>query len=441
MSKNSSIFNVVILWAQPLNTGDAAILEAEVELLTDAFSDFSRIEYRVHALDAEASLRYYPDFLFTQALFKEPSTIRKSSELLRGAKRRLSRHRLYLARRILFSRLWRLAKWFFIGDEWKAAMEIVNADLVVSTGGTYLVPHYNFEAQLFSYEIAMQAGAPLAFFTQSLGPFAKKDIKQRIFKVFDYSIAILVRDEKSKLHLRELCVSQDKVSVLPDAAFALQDPTLQLTSSQKRLRWLRTASLKLSVSVREWSHFKTRNVDYGLQRYFETVAKLIEKICAEYHATVTFISTCQGRPEYQFDDSIIAERIVEFLPQSLRGQVQIDRHAYNPRELQLRLSQFDFAIATRMHMAILSLNSGVPVLGVAYEFKMAELFHELGCEDFLMDIENVDPESAVEQLKFLLSDLPGCYQRIVREVRRLQLASARSSELIRRAYDKTHGFD
>jgi colanic acid/amylovoran biosynthesis protein len=42
-----------------------------------------------------------------------------------------------------------------------------------------------------------------------------------------------------------------------------------------------------------------------------------------------------------------------------------------------------------MHMAILSLCSGTPVLPIAYEFKTLELFRRLGLGDLVSDIEAV----------------------------------------------------
>ena len=42
---------------------------------------------------------------------------------------------------------------------------------------------------------------------------------------------------------------------------------------------------------------------------------------------------------------------------------------------------FDFVVATRMHMMILSLCVGTPVLPIAYEFKTKELAARLGIAD------------------------------------------------------------
>jgi colanic acid/amylovoran biosynthesis protein len=59
---------------------------------------------------------------------------------------------------------------------------------------------------------------------------------------------------------------------------------------------------------------------------------------------------------------------------------------------------FDFVVATRMHMMIMSLCVGTPVLPIAYEFKTKEVAKRIGVDDVLLDIDTVTPAEAREKL-------------------------------------------
>ena len=55
-----------------------------------------------------------------------------------------------------------------------------------------------------------------------------------------------------------------------------------------------------------------------------------------------------------------------------------------------------------MHFAILALVSGVPVIPIAYEFKMRELFDGLGQPDLVHDIESVTSSTLLVSIDSLL---------------------------------------
>lgn len=99
--------------------------------------------------------------------------------------------------------------------------------------------------------------------------------------------------------------------------------------------------------------------------------------------------TNQGTPEYWLDDSQIAAEIFGGLPSNVKSSVFVDREFHDPLDLIALLKRFDLVIATRMHMMILSLGAGTPVLPVVYEF--IELVSRLCLKDFSVDIETISP--------------------------------------------------
>jgi colanic acid/amylovoran biosynthesis protein len=102
----------------------------------------------------------------------------------------------------------------------------------------------------------------------------------------------------------------------------------------------------------------------------------------------------------------------------MRDHVRLDDTFHPPRELLARLREFDIVIATRMHMAILALCAGVPVVPIAYEFKTSELFRALGLDQWVHDIETVRGEALIRSVDTLIGDLAGVRARVVQVAQR-----------------------
>ena len=161
-----------------------------------------------------------------------------------------------------------------------------------------------------------------------------------------------------------------------------------------------TVALRIAISVRDWPHMGAKG---GMTAYFDAVAALIDDLVVHHGAEITFLSTCQGVGSYWTDDSATAETLVEHLDESVRGAVRIDREFHTPSQLVSMLGNFDAVIATRMHVAILALLAGTPVLPIAYEFKTVELFAKLGLDGLVQDIETITPEGLTAACDHFLS--------------------------------------
>jgi colanic acid/amylovoran biosynthesis protein len=164
----------------------------------------------------------------------------------------------------------------------------------------------------------------------------------------------------------------------------------------------------------------------GMNAYFDAVAALVSDIVTRHGAEVTFISTCQGAGDYWTDDSVTAAAVVDGLDARLRKAVRIDRDFHTPWQLMSVLGRFDAVVATRLHVAILALLMGVPVLPIAYEFKTSELFGKLGLGGLVQDIEAVTPDglcAAFEHFLAVRSNLSAIIPGLVAKERRSALAA------------------
>lgn len=410
-----------------LNAGDAAILYATIDVLRAAFgNDTQFIVYDNHG---DAPARYYPDLVFRKLLFFSRKAGGSDSRLL---------HRLHDIRFQLG--LWSvkhnipwLAHTVLSSTERRDILEYRNADLIVSSGGTYLVENYSLAPRIFDYQLSLYLEKPLVFFTQSLGPFSNPANRKALGPIFDNSVAILVRDELSAANLEELGVSSTRIHQTADAAFALTDLAALEAAKVKSLGPER--KLRVAVSVREWRHFKAVEPTLGMTRYIEAMRNLTVHLVEKYSADVIFVSTCQGIPEYWTDDSKLAQVIVDGLPDTIRRSVLVDSTFRRPADLVAMLKTFDLVIATRMHMAIMALAAGTPVLPIAYEFKMLGLFQRLGQARWVQDLETVSGATLIKTFDEFLEALPQIRESLFTAVQGERASAMTSGQIVKQAFD------
>jgi colanic acid/amylovoran biosynthesis protein len=152
---------------------------------------------------------------------------------------------------------------------------------------------------------------------------------------------------------------------------------------------------------------------------------MVELAVRQFDAKVTFLSTCQGIEEYWTNDADFAQQVIERLPSGVRQNVELDGAFRQPQEVVETYREFDLVIATRMHAAILGLVAGTPVLGIAYEFKLEELFHQLDIDNARLSTQTMNPERSREMVSSILSNLED-WRAKVSEVRQQCRAQAGS---------------
>ena len=399
---------IVVTNVVALNSGDAAILLGLLATLRKAFGAFELVVLDQHA---EVAGRLYPELRFEQIATRGRRSIaRRISDRLIAAAPPLLRLRPRYARN---------------------AKLYAEADLIVSTGGTMLVEHYDLRDRFYQLELASRARKPLVLFTQSLGPFAKPLNIKWLRRLLPRCDLVLLRDQRSAEHLEAIGARPKLAAVVADAAFALADPA---TLKQARERVFPERP-KVAISVRRWKHYRSGSAGEKSGSYREAIAALVTALVNQRGADVTFLSTCQGVPEYGYDDSKAAHEIVDLLDADVRSNVTIDEQFRRPEQLLEDLAKFDLVVSTRMHMAILALCAGTPVFPIAYEFKTAELFANLGLRDRVVDIEDSHPQTLPRQVTSFIADLPDFRGRLMDAVIAQQESALGAVGRLRQIYE------
>jgi colanic acid/amylovoran biosynthesis protein len=412
---------VLVTNTAALNTGDAAILFATLDILREAFG--RQLEVIVYDQQATVAARYYPELVFRPVLFDQLVQWTGTRRIKGGAFVLLA-----------CATLWRLSlrsvSARFLPSSLRASLaEFAAADVIVSAGGTYFVPYYRIFPKVLDLLVAIALGRPFVLFTQSLGPFPEH--RQRLLRfVLRRARIILTRDARSRRHLLGFGISPARIAECADAAFALATPS----ATQDVAPAPSHKPLRVVVSVRNWPHLRNRAAA-GMSRYLSAVAAMIHWLIERHSAQVTFLSTCQGISEYWTDDSRIADAVVARLPTTVRQHVRVDRSFHTPRELMAVLGRFDLVVATRLHVAILALCAGIPVLPIAYEFKTSELFTRLGLGELVQDIESVTGEDLCSSIEWLLAARADIRAVLPRWVARERRSALTAGDYVRNALE------
>lgn len=379
---SSTSLRIVITNGVISNTGDAAILAGIRSALTDCgATDTSSIT--VLDSNARKTRRRYPDWNVVQQMTVAPP--RHMMKFSRGVS--LLR-RWFVARIVKNGRLslalLRAWPFSFFGAS-QALAAIQDADVVVSTGGTYLVDHYDFRFRAIELELARRFNKPVWLWTQSVGPFESERSRASARRISDVATSAYFRDEVSKRSWLDIGGNASRSHVAADAAFALPLARSWPSSDGPVL-----------ISVRDWQRSGATGEPFSFTSYRSSM-RAVAGYCVAQEVPVRAISTCQGLPGY-VDDSSVAHDFFDDL-----GEVEIDGEFHTPEELTTQLSTARAVVTTRMHLAILALSVGIPTVAIAYEFKTVELFQSLGLGQFVFPIEEMDSEKIIEKVRVLLT--------------------------------------
>ncbi|PAP78232.1 polysaccharide pyruvyl transferase family protein [Rubrivirga marina] len=410
------------------NGGDAAILLGVERALRAALPPF---EMTLFETQPEVARKAFPQYDIETGLASVAWP-----QIARGIPARARRAARWLERRprlVAAARAWRAGRHglarALAGPDGAGPFEAVaTADVVVSTGGTYFVPAYWLGPRYLEFDVLHALGQPYALYTQSVGPFDTMP-KSRLKRIFEGARVTLLRGQRSKDFVDEIAPATRAI-VRADAAFALAEAD-QLAAARERT-WPERPTV--AISVRDWPHFTTKDAAEGMATYKASVAAAATHLVRQHGARVRFLSTCQGRPKYRFDDSAVALDIVGLLDADVREAVEVDREARDPYAIRDAYAEADLVIATRMHAAILALAAGTPVLGIAYEFKTEELLEELGVEGWTEDIETVTPDRLVARVDRVLAELPETRARLFDGVERMRQSAMESGALVAEAF-------
>lgn len=387
----------LIINSVALNGGDAAILLAMVNSLKREFGNDVKI--LVQAKKDEICKKYYPEIDFMPGLENKEN----GRNIFGKVFLRLKYFRI-LFYSLLDKAMDFKAQFLLTPTENSIIDAFRNNRNIISCGGGFLNDYYPLHSRMLGFILAKLYKCNYYIYAQSVGPFWKTLSKMQASFILKNASLVTVRDEKSyKLIKEQLKIIGNNVHLTADEAHLL--PTMPpVENPVETIKKENPGKLVAGISVREWG-FKDiadRVIRTRTQhRYHRKILELCIHLVEKYDARIIFISTCQGRPEYFIDDSHFASHLIKLIPYNIRNNISVVSEAFDPRELKEIMKSFDIFAGVRMHTLVLALSSGVPCIGLGYEFKTEELFSQLELSHYAIDLKS----DRLENLNDIMDEL------------------------------------
>jgi colanic acid/amylovoran biosynthesis protein len=294
---------------------------------------------------------------------------------------------------LLAFRLWRRPVYLDRNPDHQRLMDAYfSADLVISCGGILLQTKrwlaISFIWIVYSMAYAVWAGKPLYMMPQSVGPLSAGYHRWLARAILSQMRVLLLRERISLKYVEELGVMGNPRYVVPDVAFGF--PTGDLAEGEALLEGcgvdLSRASPKVGITLINWA---AQNPHFHHQEAYEAaIERLINHIVTGLDGYVVLLSQVVG-PSRAEDDRVVARRVYERVKH--RGsQVTMIAHSLSAYQIKALFSHMDLLIGTRMHSVILAISARVPTIAVAYQAKTRGTMRELGMEEWVRDIEQVE---------------------------------------------------
>lgn len=269
------------------------------------------------------------------------------------------------------------------------AKEIIEADIVIALPGGYLqATVWRDDFWLFHWltlGMAKAARKPVVIYAQSIGPFEGRH-RYWAVDLLKHIDVISVREDFSFARLKEYGLSKDRVVLVPDAAFGLEDDgrgAREIEALAKSLTEL--PKPWVGVSVREHNFPGKADPKEWMDKYIAQVALAADRMVELCHGTVFFVPQCirSGGLDIEVSREVMKK---------MRYQVsaRIVDEDISPLALQVLYARFEMLIGTRMHANILTMCAGTPVVAIAYERKTNGIMKMLGLEENVINIEELE---------------------------------------------------
>ena len=296
-------------------------------------------------------------------------------------------------------------------EERKALEAILDADIIISKGGSFLYSQkglrglFFFVRILYPFMLGQVLRKSTIILVQSIGPLENRIAKLLGKIVMNRINVILVREELSLVVLSKMSVTRPYIRLTADSAFALPNPTKQLgvrilesfgVPMQKTLLGITVRSLVFQDNI---SKAETRLL---YKNYLKSMADAVNVILDEYESFVVLMPQVPG-PQDLENDIIVSREILKFIKR--KDRVVIIEYDMSPDEIKSVYGNMDLFIGTRLHSCIFALCMNVPTISISYMgTKTHGIMKMLGLSEYVVDICDVNPERLLLLLRKILEE-------------------------------------
>lgn len=284
---------------------------------------------------------------------------------------------------------------------------IKGSDAIFQVGGSFFVDIYG--PVQFEYPLAaLLAGRPVFFMGHSAGPFGNHAYRWLMSVLLARCEIFWAREAETTALMEKAGLPTARVRQGNDTAWLAQGTRGHSppASSDKPFK-------RVAISFRDIGPFADR-LGISQDEYESGIAGLIDLLIG-LDCEVLAVSMCTKAPGYHIDDLEVARRLRARIPSE---KFRLALGDPDDEQLGLLLETCDLIVATRLHSAIIGMNSGAPALVLSYEHKSIGIMDQLGLGDLSFTMNclidgslEVAVRDALENLEDLRTRIRGAVLR------------------------------
>jgi colanic acid/amylovoran biosynthesis protein len=263
-----------------------------------------------------------------------------------------------------------------LAPSYKGMSHLLNGtSVVIASGGDVFGSDYGIpflKRQLQPLEYALDAGVPIVFLAQSIGPFKSDEEAQMWLNVARRSKLITIRENLSyKYVTKDLGLSTELVKHTADPAFLLPPAPPEIVDNLFQLYGITKDSPVVALGISQGICRYTR-ADYD--KHLKVWCQIINMILNELAGQVLLVPHVHDY-RVQNDDPILASQLLRLF--NFDPRIHLAGAEHSASEFKGLISRCDLVVSERMHAAMAGLSSGVCTLPIGYSIKAEGIMTDL----------------------------------------------------------------
>lgn len=297
-----------------------------------------------------------------------------------------------------------LISFFFSKQKKDSLYTFENCDAVFMKGGgllqTYggLTSTYSMFFWTFPIFLAHALKKDVYVMPNSFGPFEGPFVKKIVKKALNRCKLVSSRESISQKIL------EDSAGVLSDnyADLAFNLPAAEINNKQIIEEYNLPTDRKLvGITMRPYRFPDSSDSEKSYKSFKKEMADFIHWLYEKGYMPVVVEHTL-AKNAHENDGQCIKEVVSMINEKEYRI---ISNQALNCQSLKKIYSMFDYIIGTRFHSVIFSFSEGVPGIAISYTGnKTVGIMHDMGLDDYVVKIENVNAHGLETKFEYLVSD-------------------------------------
>lgn len=265
---------------------------------------------------------------------------------------------------------------------------ISRCDVLISGGGSLLqdvTGKMSIKYYLAIMLLAKMMGKKVMVYSQGIGPIQKEGNRLITRLVLNHVDCITVREENSKLDLREIGLGDKEIGVTADPVI-----DLPAANSQKGYEFLKETG-GMWQEGKPVIGFALRSKDFLTEAKYQQLCETIEGLMPKYQ--LAFI------PFHYNEDLQILKKLQDKYGKSLL----LVTKRYNTAESLSIIGCFDVLVGVRLHSLIFAAVQNVLPIGISYDPKIDYFMETLGMHT-LCQVSDISAQVLEDEIERLLRD-------------------------------------